>query len=94
MELPNKQNFEKMIEAFPKAKKKSETIKKVEILSSNPETLKVNIAVNDKDINELIDKLSEFNVKSFKENKYTLEDYFMQFYREDKDFGGTLWKKK
>lgn len=94
VELPNKQNFEKMIEAFPKAKKKSETIKKVEILSSNPETLKVNIAVNDKDINELIDKLSEFNVKSFKENKYTLEDYFMQFYREDKDFGGTLWKKK
>ena len=34
-------------------------------------------------------------IKSFKEVKFTLEDYFMQFYREDKDFGGAMqWKKK
>lgn len=94
VELLNKQNFVKLLEEFPKGKKNTKAIKKIEILSSNPENLKVTIGVNDKDVNELIAKLSEFNVKSFKENKFTLEDYFMQFYREDKDFGGTQWKKK
>ena len=54
----------------------------------------MNIGANDKDVNELVDKLAEFNIKSFKENKFTIEDYCMQFYREDKDFGGTKWKKK
>ena len=92
--LSNKQSYQKVLEAFPKGKKDTKVIKKVQILSSNPELLSVNIGVNDKDVNELVDKLSEFNIKSFKENKFTLEDYFMQFYREDKDFGGTKWKKK
>ena len=92
--LSNKQNYQKVLETFPKGKKDTKIIKKIQILSSNPENFSVNIGANDKDVNELVDKLAEFNIKSFKENKFTIEDYFMQFYREDKDFGGTKWKKK
>lgn len=48
------------------------------------------ISVDDKDLNVLIDILSDLPVSFFSNRKETLEDYFMKFYKEDKDFGGAL----
>lgn len=50
----------------------------------------VYISVEDKDLNELISLLSSLAVNSFSNRKETLEDYFMKFYKEDKDFGGAI----
>lgn len=48
------------------------------------------ISIDDKDLNTLIALLSELPVSSFGNRRESLEDYFMRFYKEDKDFGGTL----
>ncbi len=50
----------------------------------------VYLSVEDKDMNNLISLLFELPVSSFSNRKETLEDYFMKFYKEDKDFGGAL----
>lgn len=50
----------------------------------------VYISVEDKDLNELIALLAALDVVSFSNRKETLEDYFMKFYKEDKDFGGAI----
>ncbi len=48
------------------------------------------ISVEDRDLNMLIAILSALPVSSFSNRNETLEDYFMKFYKEDKDFGGAL----
>ncbi len=48
------------------------------------------ISVDDKDLNILIALLAKHGVTSFSNRKETLEDYFMKFYKEEKDFGGAL----
>lgn len=50
----------------------------------------VDISVEDRDLNDIICMLSSLSVRSFSNRKETLEDYFMKFYKEDKDFGGAL----
>ena len=50
----------------------------------------VTVAVNDADVNTLIDWVSRFPVVGFVHKKETLEDYFMSYYKEDRDFGGAL----
>lgn len=50
----------------------------------------VYISVEDSDLNTLISLLSSMPVTSFGNRRETLEDYFMKFYKEDKDFGGAL----
>lgn len=50
----------------------------------------VDISVEDRDLNYVINLLSSLSVRSFSNRKETLEDYFMKFYKEDKDFGGAL----
>lgn len=50
----------------------------------------VYLSIDDKDLNELIALLSSLAVTSFSNRKETLEDYFMKFYKEDKNFGGAL----
>lgn len=56
----------------------------------NDEGLLVLVFVNDKNINYLLKDISKFEVISFEHQKETLEDYFMKYYKEDKDFGGAL----
>ena len=51
---------------------------------------RVELSVEDRDLNRLIGLLSALPVRSFSNRKETLEDYFMKFYKEDKDFGGAL----
>jgi ABC-2 type transport system ATP-binding protein len=38
------------------------------------------IVINDTEINQLVKALSNYQVMSFKEKKFSLEDYFMHFY--------------
>ena len=41
------------------------------------------------DINQVINLLSNYDLKEFINVKETLEDYFMKFYKEDKEFKGV-----
>lgn len=66
----------------------SKNIKSFELLKNlNNEVF---IAIEDMDLNTLIDILSKKDVVSFSNRKESLEDYFMKFYKEDKNFGGAL----
>lgn len=47
-------------------------------------------SVEDSDLNALIAMLSQCGVRSFGNRRESLEDYFMSFYKEDKNFGGAL----
>ncbi len=68
-----------------KTKNKAFYIKKVDEAKQ-----KVTFNVVDEKINELVAIVSKFNVIEFHQDRFTLEDYFMQFYHEDKKFGGKL----
>ncbi|MBY0217799.1 ABC transporter ATP-binding protein [Paenibacillus illinoisensis] len=64
------------------------------LLETNLDAEKINskvaqVNVNDTKINELIRNLDGYRINSFREIKYTLEDYFMHFYAKD-DFGGSI----
>lgn len=50
----------------------------------------IDLSIEDQDLNKLIELLSSLAVSSFSNRKETLEDYFMKFYKEEKDFGGAL----
>ncbi len=52
--------------------------------------LSLDLSIEDSDLNALIALLSDLAVRSFSNRKETLEDYFMKFYKEEKDFGGAL----
>lgn len=54
------------------------------------ENNKIIVNIDDKNINNLILALSKSNIVGFSHLKETLEDYFMKYYKEDKDFGGAL----
>jgi len=51
-----------------------------EIQSTKPKALQVKLFVRDSHINEVVAVLSDYELKFFSEIKFTLEDYFMQFY--------------
>lgn len=63
--------------------------KKITILEKNEENRSVLLSVHDKNINELITILAGYSLDRFTNIKETLEDYFMHFYKEDKEFGGV-----
>lgn len=48
------------------------------------------LSVDDKDLNAFISLLSDLDPVAFSNRRESLEDYFMKFYKEDKDFGGVL----
>lgn len=48
------------------------------------------ISIEDEDLNKTINLLSAMDVTKFSNRKESLEDYFMKFYKEDKDFGGAI----
>lgn len=50
----------------------------------------VYVSLEDSDLNAFVALLSSLAVTSFSNRKETLEDYFMKFYKEDRDFGGAL----
>jgi ABC-2 type transport system ATP-binding protein len=62
----------------------------INILNINKDTLTVNLTCDDKDINNFISYISNYEIEEFTNIKETLQDFFMKFYKEDKDFGGAL----
>ncbi len=58
------------------------------IVTNDAETLTIN--VDDQKINSLVKAIAKYKIKEFTHLKETLEDYFMSYYKEDKDFGGAL----
>ena len=83
-------DYESIKNKLPKLKNANAEFKKPAVLSFDNKQLEMVVAVNDKNINELVEVLSSKKVQSFYEIKFTLEDYFMRFYKEDKDFGGVF----
>lgn len=79
---------------FKDSKNKDKFLKKEKELSSfmllKKENESVYISIEDKDLNHLIEILSDLEVSLFSNRKESLEDYFMKFYKEDKDFKGAL----
>lgn len=66
----------------------SSKIPTAEILEKNGN--KLYMSVEDGDMNAVISLLSACGVKTFGNRRESLEDYFMKFYREEKNFGGAL----
>ncbi len=62
----------------------------INILKENENNNELIISCLDKDINKAIDLFTKYNIKEFNNIKETLEDYFMHFYKEDKEFGGNF----
>ena len=60
-----------------------------DISYSNEQKLYVKINVNDKDINRLMLSLKDLSVKSFTEEVFSLQDFFMNFYNENRHYGGV-----
>ena len=71
---------------FVQSQKKSKVL---QILNVDEAKDKVLISANDDNINEVIKLLSQYEMSEFTNIKETLEDYFMKFYKEDKEFGGV-----
>ena len=67
---------------------KMRKIPSLEIMKDDERTLFV--SVDDADINATIAMLSDYGVAKFSNRRESLEDYFMKFYKEDRDFGGAL----
>lgn len=66
---------------------RNKAVEKFSIIENNKDNLIVNI--DDVNINNLIKEISKSKIKSFNQLKETLEDYFMKYYKEDKDFKGV-----
>lgn len=61
---------------------------KFEIVQNVPERLSLTIKFLTKDYQSFIDSIQGIKLHTFAERPYTLQDYFMSFYKEDKTFGG------
>ncbi len=57
--------------------------------SVNEKKLRARVRIKNEEINRLISDISELNVADFQEFPFTLEDYFMNFYKEDTVFEGV-----
>jgi len=75
IEFATKEDFERFRE---------QASKKFNIVSVKGHRNQAKVAINDKDINELTAELSGYSLNFFTEIKFTLEDYFMEFYVQNK----------
>lgn len=73
-----KENFEK----------KAAALSTYELIRSDEN--EVFVSIDDRELNEFIAILSNSDTVRFSNRKESLEDYFMKFYKEDKDFKGAL----
>lgn len=51
-----------------------------------PQAALVTVLINDRQINQLVMDLAASNITEFYEIPFTLEDYFMQFYKDEHDY--------
>ena len=59
-----------------------------EIIQDVPERLTLTIKFQTKDYKNFVNSIVGIKLATFAERPYTLQDYFMSFYKEDKTFGG------
>lgn len=78
----------KNVDAAEKFVGTANTIKSLTVIDKKDNELY--LSVDDSDLNALITTLSSHGVRSFSNRRESLEDYFMKFYKEDRDFGGAL----
>lgn len=57
--------------------------------SINEKKLRARIQLKNSEITSFLTDISRFHIKDFTEFPFSLEDYFMQFYHEDKTFEGV-----
>lgn len=60
-----------------------------EFTSKNPGKVRARVKMDSGEVNRLIADIAELNVVDFHEIPFTLENYFMQFYKEDRVFEGV-----
>ena len=59
-----------------------------EIVDKNPHRKVVTVKIDKKDYKPFFDSLEGIKVREFDEKPFTLQDYFMSFYKEERDFAG------
>ena len=59
-----------------------------EIVDKVDERLSLTVKFQSKDYQQFIDSVMGIKLYTFAERPFTLQDYFMSFYKEDKTFGG------
>ncbi len=74
----DKENMDKYIQ----------TNKRFTVVDTNDINLTATVEFNKKEYKEFFDSLMGIKVKEFEEKPFTLQDYFMSFYKEEKEFGG------
>lgn len=74
--------------SFKKFLQEAKTNKVIDVQAENIDTKQIVILTHDDDINEVITLLTYFDLVEFNHKKETLEQYFLKFYRDGKDFGG------
>ena len=90
VQFKNSSSYKEFVKLLPKKRKDVVTVKKPSIAETNDKQLWAIVAINDGFVDKFIEILEKFEVAKFEEIKFTIEDYFMQFYHEDKKFGGVL----
>lgn len=90
IKFENEKDYQASLKIFPFLKTRRLKEGKPYIYKLNDKDLEIFVYCNDRDINTLVNKLGGFKLKLFEEIKFTLQDHFMQFYREDKKFGGVF----
>ena len=61
---------------------------KFEAIYVNEKTLTTAIRFPANKYNDFFNQLNNVKIKSFEEKPFTLQEYFMSFYKEERDFGG------
>ena len=90
VQFKDKKKKKKFVASLPRKRKDALTVKTPSISSCDNKGLWAVVAINDKFVDKFISLLGEYDIAKFEEIKFTIEDYFMQFYHEDKKFGGVL----
>ena len=79
---------------FADAASKKDFLKKAASMTSfrliSEEENETYLSVEDSDLNALIALLAAAHTVTFSNRRETLEDYFLKFYKEEKNFGGAL----
>jgi ABC-2 type transport system ATP-binding protein len=53
-----------------------------EFKEKNNQKVRVKVVVEDKDINQFLKELNKYDIEYISEIKFTLEQYFMEYYKE------------
>lgn len=77
LRMKDKENYEKYLEKCP-----------FEIVKKNDLRFSVMIKFDQKNYKKFINSVQGIKIDTFLEKPFTLQDYFMSFYKEEKTFGG------